>query len=192
MSKLIKAIQRYEIKYKGQFSFEMLYKLMYMWFYENGFKDEDGAGDKIEHLYYEKRNTNGTKELWIWWRVNKPESPYFTYKIRIECHVLNLKEIETLVEGQKVKTSELTCSIFFDAHLVYNDGKLDITKNWFTNLFQDYFFRTIHRKQVEDKKNELYRIAHNLINNVKQHLGLLMDVQLTKPFHNAFGVPQLR
>ena len=194
MGKPLKAIEPFEIKYKGQFDFKVLYQLMYFWFYENGYKDEiDGKTDKIEHLYFQKENPGGKgQEIWYWWRVKKSESPFFTYHIKIEVHVLGKQGRETIIEGKKIPTGFQEASIFFNSEVTYEEGKFDFSKNWITSMWRDFFFGSVHKKQLEDKKNELYGATHQLINVVKQHLGLMMDVPLTRPFHNPFGTPQLR
>jgi hypothetical protein len=191
MSKTIRAAELLEIQYKGEFFYEMLYKVMYFWCIDNGFIDEQDGSDKIEHLYSEVvLPGGGAKEVWHWWRVIRKESDFFTYRIRLNVHILGMTEGEKIVEGKKVKTNNLEADIFFESFVDMAEGKLDIEKHSLLKSFKNFFYYTIIQHRIKDRKTHLYNITHDLINTVKQHLGLQMDVSLSKPFHNPHGVPQ--
>ncbi|MFW5746678.1 MAG: hypothetical protein ACOCWQ_03980 [Nanoarchaeota archaeon] len=189
----ISAVPRTEIQYKGQFFMEMLYKVMWQWCENHGYKDIEGAGNKVEHFYFENiMPGGGAKEVWFWWRVQKQESKYFRYQINIETHILGMNDAETIVDGRKVKTNNLEVSVFITSNLHIDEKDMDIRKHWLTSIFDATFKGRLHKKQIEDKKNELYGHTHALINTIKQHLGLPQHAPQPRPFHDAMGVPQLR
>lgn len=186
-----KAIEGLEINYKGEFFMEMLYKVMYYWLIDHNFMEASNGDDRIETFYFDNNWPGGQlKEVWYWWRTKKIESPFFTYYINIDAHILGMAKGEKIVDGKKVRTNNLEVSLFFDAVLEYGEGKMDISKNPLTNAFSKTFYGRVHKQQVEDKKNALYAQVHELINVTKQHLGLLQHQPQQKPFHDPMGVPQ--
>lgn len=185
-------IPRSEILYKGQFTYEWLYKIMYMWLAENNYKDRQGTGDKIEDFYFENVRGNGAKEIWYWWRVQKQEDEMFRYQLNIDGHLLGLSKSERMVEGVKLKTNDTEVSLFFTAHLYYGEKKMNVKDYKLIAPFNNWLWRKANVKTLEAQKRKLYMEVHELLNIVKQHLGVYQHMQLTKPFHDPKGVPQLR
>ena len=69
------------IKYTDVIDLRDFYKSLHEWLMENDWVDEGDKKDRYETFYGERRDTNGTKEIWIYWRMFKdpPNTTAFRY-----------------------------------------------------------------------------------------------------------------
>lgn len=194
---IFKGSDVYWINYKGKFSMEMLYKRMYIWLNENGYADVDGAKDKFERYFYEKRAPDGSiTEVWFWWRTKKdPDgNGYFEFRIDIDVQLLVMKKDEIVVDGNKFAVNNGEISIFLKPYLTMAH-KAD--KNWTDNPYLKPFLHWWDKRgyahQIDDKKDKFYSETHRLYATIKQFLGLQnFSTDRKTEFHPVKGVPQYK
>src|SRR3989338_7600783 len=98
-------VAKYEVENEETFHMKNLYKLIHDWLSEEGFKDIYGDDENPEIFYLEKMLGSGSKEHRIWWRVIKSpqSSQYYRYFLKINFLTLNMKSIEVMHQGHKMR-----------------------------------------------------------------------------------------
>lgn len=169
----IRAAQ-FRIKYKDFFHMKHLYTMMYEWLVEEGWSNRDYFFG--ETLYLQIEHQRAGNELWIWWRCEKmPEGvsgySYWKFKLRIDFHVILLKDTEIIKDGKKHATNwgEVEVKIWAD---VITDPTKEWEKHWFLKHFNDLFRGRYLKEQTEKYKIEVYREAYRFQEAIKAFLNL--------------------
>jgi len=176
------------------FHMKNLYKLIYEWLMEEGFTDiyGDVVGDgNPETFYMERILGTGAKEHRIRWRclMNPKGSTYYRYFLKIDYTTINMKSIEVMHQGYKMKTDRGDVIINLEAWLQL-DYKNEWDKTPFLNrkFIQKVFRNRIYKEQVESYKVDLYKMTYRLQNTIKQYLKLKTLYEMPKPFHPEKGI----
>ena len=187
-------VAKLEIENEETFHMKNLYKMIYNWLLEEGFTDLDN-GDYPEIMYIERILGSGSKEHRIWWRcIQVPKkSQYYRYYLKIDYMTLNMKSIEVMHQGHKMKTDRGDCIIRIWAYLqldyTYED---DNSKGWRSSPFMmrwDKLFRNrIYKAQIESYKVDLYKTSYRLQNVIKQYLKLKTLYEIPRPFQPERGL----
>ncbi len=168
----------WRIKHKDVFHMKNLYIMMYEWLVEQGWSERDEEFPEISYLQNEA--AQGGTELWIFWRCEKDPfkgraphgySKFFKWRIRVDFHVILLKDIEVMHQGQKYKTNsgEVEMKIWAEQHL---DPEGDWDKHPFLRNWINIFRGRLLKEEAETLKLELYREAYRLQDAVKTYLKL--------------------
>jgi hypothetical protein len=182
------------VQNEDTFHLKNMYKLIHDWLDEEGFKDIYGSRgeDAVpEIFYFERTMPNGGKEHRIRWRciMNPKNSAYYRYFLKIDFLTINMRSIEVMHQGYKMKTDRGDMSIKIEAWL-----QLDYNDEWKDNSFlkrkfiQNLFRNRIYKEQVESHKVDLYKITYRLQNMIKQYLKLKTLYEMPKPFHPEKGL----
>jgi len=164
------------VKYKDIFDMKAFYEALHEWLQEYGWKDyEDqvGAGDHWESFYGERIGQGGAREIWIRWRVHKkaPESDHLTYYLDIDFHCIALMSTEVVVKGRKIKTNKGEVEMGIRAFIEKNyESKFD--ENKFLSQVKEIFTNRIYKKNLEQRKKELYQEVYAFNNFIKQWFKL--------------------
>ncbi|MFC1754318.1 hypothetical protein ACFL96_13160 [Thermoproteota archaeon] len=175
----------FSLNYKGEFTFERMYKMVREWVLENGY----GPDKWMEKLYLQRESPAGT-EQWVWWRTQKKINNYVTYKFNIDFHTLTMKKVEIVHEGKKIKTNNGEVEIFFDIRLLVDPD--DMWKNnWLLNQkwIKDWWITRYYKPEL-DKYEELAIVdAYRLQGILKQYLDLkgFMSEYSGELFHPVKG-----
>jgi len=187
-------VVKLSIENEETFHMKNLYKLIYEWLIEEGFKDiydEPVAEGNVETFYMERMTGTGNEKQRIRWRaIKKPlGSSYYRYFLKIDYTTLNMKSIEVMHQGYKMKTDRGDVIINLEAwlQLDYND---EWNKSSFLNkkFIQRLFRYRIYKEQVESHKVDLYKTTYRLQNTIKQYLKLKTLYDMPKPFHPEKGI----
>ena len=187
-------VRWFRFNFKDVFSLEFLYKRVHEWLIEEGYC-EDSTKDRgdtwIEKLYLERDLGGGAKQIWIWWRVDKPyASPFFKFYLDVDFHVLGLVEHEIVVEGTKVKTNRGEVDAFITAKMEL-DPKGEWNKNFIlgNKYIQKFFLNRIYRHRIESVEDEIVRDAARLLGAIKQYFQLesWLPEYAGPPFHPKKG-----
>ena len=102
-----KANATQSIKYEDVFNMKELYKAIRDWLITNNYVSAKSS-EKMEHFYLEKVNPSGAKEMWVWWRTERSphDSKYFKYHMNVDFHILGMKDVEIMHQGQKLKANK--------------------------------------------------------------------------------------
>ena len=87
-----------KVKYTGIWDFKQVYRFIYDWFIDQGYKiSEDGYSEKIK--------ADG-KEIEIHWSSKRKISDYFQFLIKADWLILGMTETEVQKEGAKIKMNK--------------------------------------------------------------------------------------
>jgi len=101
--------------------------------------------------------------------------------INIDFHALNLKEVEVMHEGQKVKTNYGQIKILVQA-IIETDYEKSWQGHWFLKFFNEVFWKRIFWRNMEIHRKEVYKDAYNLQEEIKKYL----EMQSTTPDKKGF------
>jgi len=176
------------IKYEDVFSFKELYKAIRDWLIVNEYAS-DKRDEEMEKLYLEKQSGAGVKELWIWWRNSKAPhgSKYFKYVINVDYHVLNMKDVEIMHKGSKIKANKGEVEILINCYL-QTEAEFEIEKSMF-RFIANLFRKRIYRQEVEQHKKELQEDMFSLQHEIKQFLELKGFLPKSELLHPLRGLP---
>ena len=191
-SRLVQAIPKMAMKYKDIFDLSLFYEYLKEWFVDKGWSDEEDGKEHWETNYGERITAGGVKEIWFWWRLYKkaPESDYINYYIDIDFHVLGLSNTEIIKDGAKIKANKGEINIEIKAYVdkVYEES---FEENFILKEIRNLFTRRIYRKNLEQRKRELYQEVYQLNNFIKQWFKLrrYLPYEESKGFFPSFAWP---
>lgn len=177
------------IENEETFHMKNLYKLIHDWLSEEGFLDIYGEDVNPEVFYLERILGSGAKEHRIWWRClrNPRDSNYYRYFLKIDFMTLNMKSIEVMHQGHKMKTDRGDVIIQIWAYLQL-DYKQEWRKHKYLKSVDSFFRKRLYKAQVESYKIDLYKTVYRLQNTIKQYLKLKTVYEMPKPFHPEKGL----
>ncbi len=183
-----------QIKQERLIHLENVYRYMHHYLYEEGWKSVDGmekehesfADNKFENFYGEYRDQEGHKEIRFWWRLFKSPGgiygthPYFRQRIYIDVLTTNMKRVEIMYKGKKIKPYSGEFILWFNSVL-----EMDF-QNWFKkdpvlSVLEDFFPRMIYKQRVREQEIELRRISERFIEDLKFYIGLNRNAEVRKP-----------
>ena len=175
------------VKYEDVFNMKELYKATRDWLIANEYTTAKGS-EKMEKFYLEKHTPNGARELWIWWRnARSPhESKYFKYHMNVDYHVLNMKDVEIMHQGQKLKANKGEVEVIINCWLE-TEAEFEVKKSIFA-FIAERFNKRIYKKQIEEHKRDIKEDLDKLQNFIKQFLELKSFLQKTEIFYPARGL----
>ena len=167
---VLKVPQMY-FNYKGRVHFQEWYKLVYNLLIEKGYTSAENPGDPNYAEYYSQINlSNGAKQHWIWWRTISVRDEMFTFYINVEFQTLNLKTIEVMHNGKKIKVNDGETNTFINGRMVI-DPKGIWNKNWLSRELFDLIQRKHFEEQIDQEYTKLYEDLLEVHDRAKQALG---------------------
>ena len=184
-------VAKFTVENEDTFHMKNLYKLIHDWLDEEGFRDMYGSRDNPEIFYLERLLGTGAKEHRIRWRClkNPRSSSYYRYFMKVDFTTINMKSIEVMHQGYKMKTDTGDCIIDIEAWIQLDyDNKWPNTPFLKSKLIENLFRNRIYKEQIESAKVDLYKSAYRLQNIIKQYLKLRTLYEMPKPFHPEKGI----
>ncbi|MBN1502474.1 hypothetical protein JW930_02940 [Candidatus Woesearchaeota archaeon] len=175
------------IRQENVIHFENLYRYMYHYVTDEGWKHADGSRH-IEHFYGEKRDQENAKELRAWWRAEKqcggifgPHS-FLKYKLYVDFLCYHLTRIEITYGGKKIKpyVGDVNIWITTVLEIDYNNWQ-EVSS--LMGLFYEYFIRRIYKRNIRDHEVELRRFAARFASDIKYFINMTRDSELRLPMH---------
>ena len=187
-------VVRLTVENEDTFHMKNLYKLIHDWLDEEGYVDiygERGGDSNPETFYLERISGSGGREHRIRWRClkNPNNSAYYRFFLKIDFMTINMKSIEVMHQGYKMKTDRGDVVIEIEAWL-----QLDFEDKWKdtsilkSKFIQNLFKNRIYKEQIESYKVDLYKSTYRLQNTIKQYLKLKTLYEMPKPFHPEKGL----
>ena len=158
-----------KLKYKDIFDMKEFYTAMREYLNDKQWTDYAEGNDQWETFYGEQVGQNGAKEVWIKWRVQKaaPDSNQIIYHLDLDYHCLGLSSTEIVKEGMKLKVNkgemELTLKPVIEK--VYEKK---FKEDSILKYALDIFNQRAYRKELEERKKELYQEVYAMQNFIKQ------------------------
>lgn len=146
------------LKYDGIFDLDALYRRCVKWFHEYGFEFEEtaykGKADEIELKWAP------------WMKVND----YIMYKLALNFHILEYKDINVVKDGRKVKLTKARMRVEISMGLETDYSKR-FGGNKFAQQIKKFYERFILKKEMEAYyEDQLYYYMHKLYNVMKEFL----------------------
>lgn len=152
-----------KIKRTGVFDFTYLYSMIYNYFQDIGYT-------MIEKSYSEKVGSQG-KEITIGWSPYKKVTDYFRFNIDVKWLVLNLKEIEIVKDGKKIKINSGTFQIIVTGYVI-TDHKKKWDGTWIGKKFRDMYDNYIIRARIDEYEDKVVEELDELSQRVKNYLSM--------------------
>jgi hypothetical protein len=168
---------------------------LHHYLYEEGWKayGDDGKpfdnvedSKRYENFFGEYRDQEGHKEIRFWWRLGKSPGgifgthPYFDWKVYIDVLTTNMKRVEIMYKGKKIKPYMGEFILWFNSVLVMDKMK------WFAthpvlSVLEDFFPRMIYKQRVMEQEIELRRFSERFVEDLKFYIGLNRAAETRKP-----------
>ena len=163
----------FEIEHEDVFHLKNLYKRMYDWMVDEGWKAAEGDDQNYETLYWQRDRPGDAQEHHIWWRAYRvPEgNRYYRYFLKIDFQTLNMKKVEVMHKGAKFGTNKGDVILRIEAHLQL-DYKNEWSKSTITRLFSQKFKERVYHEEIESYRKDLYAATYRLHTMIKQYLAL--------------------
>jgi hypothetical protein len=152
-----------KIKYTGIWDFKQVYRFLYDWFADNGYKVKEAG-------YTEKIKADG-KEIEIKWVAKKKVSDYFQFQINADWLILGMTETEVQKEGAKMKMNKGYLEIMFSATLI-KDYEQRWENNALLKFLRGVYDRYIIKSRIEDYEDRLLAEVDELIAQEKSFLAI--------------------
>jgi hypothetical protein len=182
-----------QLKQERVIHIENVYRYMHHYLYEEGWKatnsiDTVDDNKRYEDFYSEARDQAGHKEIRWWWRMQKSPGgifgwhSYFDYKVYIDVLTTNMKRIEIMYKGQKIKPYMGEFILWFNSVLVLDKN------GWFSGpnahpilgILEDFFPRMIYKQRVREQEVELRRFSERFVEDLKHYIGINRNVETRK------------
>ncbi|MBR9691345.1 hypothetical protein GOV06_01020 [Candidatus Woesearchaeota archaeon] len=190
---------KFRVKYKDIFNLKEFYRALHEWLVEFGWSSVDSLGniegqDHWETYYIERTETNGMKEMYWWWRLQKLPiiNSYYKFHLDLDFHPLGISDTEVMRDGKKFKVHKGEVEVKVYAYIEF-----DYRGEWSTHPFLKYFNKIfpsrIFRKELyEHHKLELYREAYTLQAYMKKWFKLksFLPYEEITPFYPSHAFPK--
>jgi len=152
-----------KVKYTGIWDFKQIYRFLYDWFVDQGYKI-------VEKGYTEKIKADG-KEIEVHWEAKRKISDYFQFLIKSDWMILGMSETEVQKEGVKMKMNKGYIEIKFTAVLVK-----DYEHRWentaFLKFLRGVYDRYIIKSRVEGYEDKLLAEVDEVVAQAKSYLAI--------------------
>jgi len=180
------------IKYEDVFNLKELYKAVRDWLISNDYVTAKSS-ENMEKFYLEKLSPSGVKEIWVWWRTARAPhgSKYFKYHMNVDFHVLGLKDIEVMHQGQKIKANKgevevmINCFLELEAEFEFRKSFIGMIGG---SLLANRFRKRMYKKQVDAHKPDLKEDMVKLQAFIKEFLELKSFLPKSEQFYPARGL----
>ena len=160
------SIRKHTLLKYGIIDFDGLYKAMYQWLYEHKYHFE-------EPLSRIRPGTAAGVEYEFRWQAWRKINEYYKQNILIHMQVWDVKDIEVVKDGHKVKLTKCRIKIDFsgDIELDYTNrfGKTKFGKMLF-NLYNTFILQS--ERQLATWWDELYYRVYKLQTIAKEYLDM--------------------
>jgi hypothetical protein len=185
----------FRVKFREQFNLKAIYIFMHEWVVQEEWTTR--KDDSFPEIFFGQNEAAlGGTEVWWNWRFTRPPgvgSPgsnnYYQWRLNLNGHVVLLREIETIKEGNKVKTNWGEIEIIIDAQI-----ETDYNKKWRTHPilkhFEGLFRNRIFKADLLKSRDELYRETYRFQTAIKDHLDMMRrseEVESKGPFFGRRG-----
>jgi hypothetical protein len=152
-----------KVKYNGIFKMSDLYRIAHSLLVDMKYQ--------VEEKKYKEKVSQGGRELEIAWDATKNFDDYTRFRITVGWFIVGMVDVETEVEGVKVKQNKADVEITINSYL-----ETDYEGRWETHPVAK-FFKGIHDKYLYrstflDYQDKIYKEAYKFENEMKAFFNL--------------------
>ena len=156
-------VYKEKMKQKGHWNYTELYNMLFEWLKDSNYK-------LSEDLYNEKLQANG-KEVIIRWTAGRKITDYFKFQIKLDWHILGMKDAEAEIDGKKVSTNKGEVKIEFKGNLINDyEKKWEDKPSW--KFLRSLYEKYIIRKTIDEYEDDLEDETKELISDAKAFLKI--------------------
>lgn len=128
------------------------YKLLYNWLVEKGYSLKDGNFDEVS--YYQQERP-GWKEIEYIWKAKKDHDELNRITFYIFVRIDGINQIETMFQGNKIKTTKATIEIEVKSKYIFDPDKKFAKSRFLSNkLIYNLFINYIYKHKLEEYKDD--------------------------------------
>jgi len=153
------------VVYRDVLNLKYLYYMLHDWFLDNGWVTSREDPDFPETALIHRDLSFGGHIVFRWrFKKQSPTGALYRWHLDIDCQVLGLKSVETVVNGQKVKADSGEIEFFISPALYMTTSRWD--KNPLLKVIKPILIKQVYRKQIQEEQrlyeNELWRFQEAL------------------------------
>ncbi len=153
-----------KISYEGVFSFKNFYEFCYEWLSDEG-------GLDVSESEYSEKITGDVKEIKVEWKFEKKITDYFKFKGKVKFRILNLKNVEIVQDGLKIKTNTGKVDATIKGVLERDyEGKFE--RSAFKKFWRGVYEKWIIPSTIKNYEDKLINICDNFLQQAKAYLDL--------------------
>ena len=154
---------RTRIKRTGVFDLKHLYTMIYNHLADLGYHMN-------EKSYSEKGGKYG-KEVRFFWNPYKKVTDYFRFDLDLKFLIVNLKEMEIVREGKKIRMNTGGIDIKITGYLS-TDWKKKWDSSWFNNMLRKIYDDYIIRARIDEYEDKVVYEMDELTQKIKDYLSM--------------------
>ncbi len=158
-----KEVYKEKLKQTGYWTYKEIYDMAFGWMRDKSYLLK-------EDLYNEKLLASG-KEVIIRWTAMRKVTDYFMFEIKLDWHILFMKDAEIEVDGKKVKTNKGEVEIVFRGNIVK-----DYEKRWedkpIWKFLRGVYEKHIIRETIDQFEDDLEDEVKELVSDIKALLRI--------------------
>jgi hypothetical protein len=168
----LQAPKELRVLYRDICSLKYFYWMMHEWFIDNGWT----AGSRLDQDFPEVQCTLREQpignELWFRWRFTKesPNGALYRWHIDLDAHVLGAKQVETIINGQKVKVDSAEIEVWINSLCLMMTAKWE--NNALMKSFKDVLIKTIYRKAIDREEEQFEKVVWECEEMVKTYFKM--------------------
>jgi hypothetical protein len=169
-SKEVIAVDRARIKFKDNFHAKNLYYFMYDWLVQQAW--EPRKDEEFHEIFIgQNESAPGGSELWWYWRPRKIVNEYIKWVLDINVHIILLRKVEIMKDGEKFKTNWGEVEIILKSRLQL-DWKGKWQKHPILKHFEKIYRDRLYKEEIGREKKKLIHETYRLQGAIKDFLGL--------------------
>lgn len=187
----------YDFEFKAIKVFHMknFYRFVYWWLQEEGYRAANPEDENDEHpeVYFEEwRMPAGDLQRRIWWRLlfnpefHGREKARHRYIIDVNFKNLFLKNVDTVINGRKVKAQEGEISVKVKAYLWYYYE--DVTTHPLLKYFKYFFEKRWVKPMREGYRDDLRHRMRKFQDAMRDFFNMVTYEDDQKNFHLERGL----
>lgn len=174
-------IHKFEIEIEYVHNLKELYKRLYFWLDDNGWKDLWDMNN-YEVRYWQRDLPAGLYEHHIWWRAWKTpgsmnhDNDFFKYFLKIDYQTIAGSRKEVMHKGKKWKLDKVNTILRVQSHLIVDWNKDD--KGWDKGLLRSLkanFRQWQYKDRIQQEEENLFNITVDFQNAIKNFVELATD-----------------
>jgi len=152
--------QTLQVKHKGIFNLDELYKTLVKWFTMYKYK--------VHEIEYKDYKEDGKNMLYVKWEASKKVTDYVKYVIETELNVNDFKEV--MVDKKKNVEGEI--SMKFAGYLL-KDYEEVWSRKGYMKFMREVYDKFLHGYKLAETEKELKDELYKVVNEIKSHLNLM-------------------
>jgi len=153
-----------KMKYDGILDFPAFYKFDYLWLSEE-------KNFTLRETAYKEKIKGDSKDINIEWKGFLKVTDYFKFEIKVEFKIIELKDVELVKNGTKVKMNKGSVEVKIKGTLVRDyEGKFE--KSATQKFMRSIYEKWIIPSRVDEYEGKIAEICDEFLSQAKAFLDI--------------------